>query len=527
LLAAVVALALCGCLVLASSAFAANYTWAGAAPAGEPNWSDGTNWDGGTAPSGTVGTLTFPSPPNSMCEGLSILDTCGNTNNNISGLGVNGLAFPDPSGAPAGYALAGEALTLGSGGIAADVAVGDLQGEATFSLPITLGAKQTWSLAQWRLVLNRNVTGPAAELGVKLGFRGELTVNSNVEAGPITVTGAGGRFALEIQNGGLNATDGHSVSLVGTELFVPSLFYRRTTTASTGPLTLTGESSITLDEPLAVSGAAKFDEGGDLNVGVSAQTPDSMLTATGNVNLANAGLSLHDYSCNAALAPGEVRTLVTTAGSLTGTFKGVPNGSFLEVASGGDGCLPDPPVRITYTPHSVTATGVDLEPYGGAFTFGELAAGGHNPSEFCLICFMGKLISFFRPVDAPTGNFWHTFDDLSVPGRGIPLDLTRTYNSDAATTDGPFGFGWSFPYDMSLSFPDATHVVVDQENGSQVTFTEQSGGTYTAPPRVTATLVHNGDGSWTFVRRHRDTFSVTVQPLRQGVGMGAGFAGVV
>jgi RHS repeat-associated protein len=110
------------------------------------------------------------------------------------------------------------------------------------------------------------------------------------------------------------------------------------------------------------------------------------------------------------------------------------------------------------------------------------------------------------PVDAPTGNFWHTFDDISVSGRGPPLELTRTYNSMSATTDSPFGYGWSFPYDMSLSFPDATHVVVNQENGSQVTF-EQTGGMYRAPPRVTATLVHNEDGSWTFVRRHRDTFS--------------------
>lgn len=146
-------------------------------------------------------------------------------------------------------------------------------------------------------------------------------------------------------------------------------------------------------------------------------------------------------------------------------------------------------------------------PEGGPFYYEELAAGGDNESEFCVPCFLGRLISFILPVDAPTGNFWHTFDDLSVPGRGMPLDLTRTYNSMSAATDGPFGFGWSFPYGMSLSFPDATHVVVNQGNGSQVTFTEQSGGTYTAPPRVTATLEHNEDGSWTFVRRHRDTFS--------------------
>ena len=149
----------------------------------------------------------------------------------------------------------------------------------------------------------------------------------------------------------------------------------------------------------------------------------------------------------------------------------------------------------------------ELGPFGGPPSSRELAAGGHNPSEFCLRCFMGKLMAFVLPVDAPTGNFWHSFTDLNIPGRGVGLDLTRTYNSVDAGTDGPFGYGWSFPYGMSLTFPDATHVVVSQENGTQVTFTEQAGGIYTAPPRVTATLVHDKDGTWTFVRRARETFA--------------------
>ena len=149
----------------------------------------------------------------------------------------------------------------------------------------------------------------------------------------------------------------------------------------------------------------------------------------------------------------------------------------------------------------------ELGPFGGPPSPRELAAGGHNPSEFCLRCFMGKLMAFVLPVDAPTGDFWHSFTDLSISGRGMGLDLTRTYNSVDAGTNGPFGYGWSFSYGMSLTFPDATHVVVNQENGTQVTFTERAGGTYTAPPRVTATLVHDKDGTWTFVRRARETFT--------------------
>jgi RHS repeat-associated protein len=145
-------------------------------------------------------------------------------------------------------------------------------------------------------------------------------------------------------------------------------------------------------------------------------------------------------------------------------------------------------------------------PIGGPLTLRELLAGGHNPSESCLQCTMDR-ITHADPVDAPTGNFWHSFTDLSVPGRGLALDLQRTYNSGAAPIDGPFGHGWSFTYGMSLSFPEAGEVVVEQENGSTVEFREEADGSFTAPPRVTAMLRHEGDGSWTFVRHRRETFT--------------------
>ena len=105
------------------------------------------------------------------------------------------------------------------------------------------------------------------------------------------------------------------------------------------------------------------------------------------------------------------------------------------------------------------------------------------------------------PVDTVTGNFWHTFADLSTPGRGPSLDLSRTYNSLAAGTDGPFGYGWTDSYGISLT-ADASTAVVSEENGAQVTFTSNA-GSWSAPPRAVATLVHNGDGTWTFTRQAR------------------------
>jgi len=71
--------------------------------------------------------------------------------------------------------------------------------------------------------------------------------------------------------------------------------------------------------------------------------------------------------------------------------------------------------------------------------------GPSNPSEHTTTCSNGD------PVNCATGVFWHTFTDFSIPGRGVPLDLTRTYSSSQAPVNGPLGYGWTDSYDMSLA----------------------------------------------------------------------------
>ena len=108
-------------------------------------------------------------------------------------------------------------------------------------------------------------------------------------------------------------------------------------------------------------------------------------------------------------------------------------------------------------------------------------------------------------MNCATGVFWRTSTDFSVPGRGVPLDLTRTYESSEAGTDGPFGYGWSDSYGMSLATDSAGNVTITQEDGSTVTFSPDGSGGFTAPPYVLATLVQNPDGSYTFTRDRGET----------------------
>jgi YD repeat-containing protein len=111
------------------------------------------------------------------------------------------------------------------------------------------------------------------------------------------------------------------------------------------------------------------------------------------------------------------------------------------------------------------------------------------------------------PVNSATGNFYHSFTDIVIPGRGIPLAFSHTYNSVSAATDGPLGFGWTSSYGNGMSLIQSVgSATVVQENGAQATFT-LSGSTYSAPPRVTATLVKNADGTFTLTSRARQSFT--------------------
>ena len=61
---------------------------------------------------------------------------------------------------------------------------------------------------------------------------------------------------------------------------------------------------------------------------------------------------------------------------------------------------------------------------------------------------------------------------------------------------------------MSVTTDTGTgQVTVHQENGAQVVFSPVTGGAHSAPPRDIATLVKNGDGSFTFTRGAQNVYT--------------------
>jgi YD repeat-containing protein len=121
------------------------------------------------------------------------------------------------------------------------------------------------------------------------------------------------------------------------------------------------------------------------------------------------------------------------------------------------------------------------------------------------------------PVNTGTGEFWHTFDDLSIPGRGVSLDLSQTYSSHLASQAGPMGYGWTTSYSRGLSVDGSGNVTVQAGNGAKVVFQPGGAGTYSAPSHVLATLVRNGDGTFTFTDKQKtvDLFDASGRLIKE------------
>jgi RHS repeat-associated protein len=90
------------------------------------------------------------------------------------------------------------------------------------------------------------------------------------------------------------------------------------------------------------------------------------------------------------------------------------------------------------------------------------------------------------PVDCATGNFSESQTDFLIDGRGVPLELTRTYSAQAAAaavSPGPFGYGWtsSFSEHLLVEGGGAT-VTLMGGDGSTTPFTRTGGGPVYAGP---------------------------------------------
>jgi hypothetical protein len=353
-----------------------DFTWSGGAPIGTSSWSNTGNWAGAAAPSGSVGTLTFPPLTNAACTSSPPTATCFTSNNDVAALTVNALSIDNGGPIPSSYQITGNAITLGPGGLTVGTTASSF-GVAALRLPITLNAPQTWSIDGngngSQIGLYGSVTAPSADtLGITLSHQTFLGLNGNdVEVGPVSITGAdpagsgNGAFRNGVLTVGnpsaraqLNATNGNPISVAHAGIGSES--------ATIGPLTATGaniqvgEGVTTSGETLTVNGALTLDGATSLDMffnhsGTTAGADYSQINAAGKVDLGNARLLASGGGgpgCP-ALNQGDVLTLISSTAGVSGTFAGIPDGTTVPV---GCSSTTQPAIRINYTPNSVTAT---------------------------------------------------------------------------------------------------------------------------------------------------------------------------
>lgn len=385
------ACAICAAALTAGTAAAAeNFTWSGTASVGSAEWSSTANWEGGKAPNGSVGTLTFPSLTSPACTANPPTATCYTSTNDVAGLNVNAISINDATS----YTLSGNAITLGSGGLT--VSTSAFPSFAELRLPITLGAPQTWSIngptggGTQSVDLESGVTGPGDTLNLQTANGGGLLVESDVEVGTTTISGEGPGVLLGTRaaSASLNGTNGNSVNLSGG---VFAAF-----NGTVGALTLAGRDEIQVGEietpagMLTVNGGVTLDPTTFVQFlingsGTTAGTDYSQLSASGAVNLAGASLGVFGGINNgkAVVCPtfnlGTADTLVTTTGMLTGTFADLPNGATTSIACSGE-ISTHPWVRINYTAHTVTATVVEAPQQTPSATTTALAVSNAAPT---------------------------------------------------------------------------------------------------------------------------------------------------
>lgn len=92
-------------------------------------------------------------------------------------------------------------------------------------------------------------------------------------------------------------------------------------------------------------------------------------------------------------------------------------------------------------------------------------------------------------VNVHSGNLSFSQVDVTLPGRGIPISVIRTYNSRASMyLPYIYGYGWSYNIDAHLNYVDGGIVTFTNSDGTKYFFAKNNDGTYKSPPGVKLNL---------------------------------------
>ena len=375
------------------------------------------------------------------------------------------------------------ALTLDSssiiyGGCASEpLAAGTMTNTGTITSSAIQGYTASIGLNNECLVFNDTGSIDIASDDLDLGGTTNLNSGATLSGSSSTTLNAEGTL---VANPGASFNGSDTVSVTG--LLMAKTGVSLSTLAIEGTLEIAPQVKVRAASVPTLTGTIQLDGTGNFG----------QLVVSGQTVLGSAELLFSSSSYN----PG-------CGASVTAVTSGSDSGGFSEVSGGNlpSGGSWDPTNTSTTAGGFVYCTPPPQpEPDGGPVP-GQALYGQGNASmpDYCSC-------GTAEPVNLMSGNFYESDVDINVPSRGPNLNVTRTYNSLAATTNGPFGYGWSSNLGMNLVESDSdTVATVTDEQGSQVVFT-LSGGVWSAPSRNSSTLTENS-GTWTYSRWDGETFT--------------------
>ena len=129
-------------------------------------------------------------------------------------------------------------------------------------------------------------------------------------------------------------------------------------------------------------------------------------------------------------------------------------------------------------------------------------------------CNNGQQGSAGNPINLSNGNTYIEENDVTLPGLGGGLTLTRTWNSiwpanESQFQSGMFGLGWRSTYEerVFVGSGDAVNYMVYLRSDGSLWYFGSNGSAWTlaSPANVPATLTQNGTQSWTIAFQNGET----------------------
>jgi len=104
-------------------------------------------------------------------------------------------------------------------------------------------------------------------------------------------------------------------------------------------------------------------------------------------------------------------------------------------------------------------------------------------------------------VNPVNGNFLLQETDLAIPGRGVQVYITRTYNSRKSNATSMFGYGWTSNAEQLIKDSGSGPITYVDGDGTSHIFGEKEGGGYASVGSVHLELEKNADGTYTLKQK--------------------------